>query len=311
MNYKYSIIIPIYKVEKYLRNCINSVLNQTFKNYEIILVDDGSPDSCGAICDEFSNKYSFIKTIHKKNGGLSDARNVGLQNATGEYVIFLDSDDFWIDNEFLNNNLKKLDGKDLIIFNSIKYYSDNKKGSSRFQITDEFETLSRQERMNYIIQNNIYKACAWDKIIKRSLLINNEITFPVGKLSEDMKWAGDLLDAISDIDIYEKNVYAYRQREGSISKSVSSKHIEDIITQLSTSYSNKLIYNYLAYEYSVLLSYAYCASKEQKKKIKELSYLLDYDLSNKVKMVKKIYSLFGFYFSSKILRLFVYIKTIF
>ncbi len=308
MNYKYSIIIPIYKVENYLRNCINSVLNQTFKNYEIILVDDGSPDSCGEICDEFSNKYSFIKTIHKKNGGLSDARNVGLKNATGEYVIFLDSDDFWIDNEFLNNNVKKLDGKDLIIFNSIKYYSDNKMSLSRFQITEEFDTLSRDDRMSYIIQNNIYKACAWDKIIKRSLLIDNDIIFPVGMLSEDMKWAGDLLDVISDIDIYEKNVYAYRQREGSISKSVSSKHIEDIIIQLSSKYNNKFIYNYLAYEFCVLLSYVHCASKEQKKKIKELSYLLDYDVSNKVKKVKFLYKLFGFNLLTKLLHLYINIK---
>ena len=97
----FSIIIPVYKVEKYLNDCVNSVLQQTFKNFEIILVDDGSPDNCPAICDDISKNNENVKVIHKQNGGLSSARNAGLNEANGEYVIFLDSDDFYLDDKFL------------------------------------------------------------------------------------------------------------------------------------------------------------------------------------------------------------------
>lgn len=94
---RFSIIVPIYKVELYLRQCINSVLNQSYKDFELILVDDGSPDNCPIICDEYASRDIRVKVIHKSNGGLSDARNVGLDVAQGEYVLFLDSDDWWDD----------------------------------------------------------------------------------------------------------------------------------------------------------------------------------------------------------------------
>ena len=93
---KISIIVPIYNVEKYIRKCIESIINQTYRNIEIILVDDGSPDNCGKICDEYAKKDSRVKVIHKKNGGLSDARNKGTEVATGEYIMYVDSDDYWI-----------------------------------------------------------------------------------------------------------------------------------------------------------------------------------------------------------------------
>jgi len=114
----FSIIIPIYKVEKYLNEAIDSVLMQTFKDYELILVDDGSPDKCGEICDEYSQRYSFIRTFHKQNGGLSDARNYGLQYANGEYIIFLDSDDKYATEDFLKNVSKEIENHkpDMVIW---------------------------------------------------------------------------------------------------------------------------------------------------------------------------------------------------
>ena len=90
----FSIIVPVYKVESYIKRCVQSLLNQTFHDVEIILVDDGSPDQCPMMCDEFAKEDARIKVIHKKNGGLSDARNVGIEAATGKYIIFVDSDDF-------------------------------------------------------------------------------------------------------------------------------------------------------------------------------------------------------------------------
>ena len=103
---KFSVILPIYKVEKYLCECVDSILNQSFTDYEIILVDDGSPDGSGAICDEYAEKDARVKVIHKVNGGLSDARNAGFAIAQGEYVVFIDSDDYVTDPDFLKIFLK-------------------------------------------------------------------------------------------------------------------------------------------------------------------------------------------------------------
>ncbi len=116
MDKKISVIVPVYKVEKYLARCVDSIIDQTYKNLEIILVDDGSPDGCGAMCDEYAKKDERIKVIHKENGGLSSARNAGLDIATGDYIAFVDSDDR-ITPDAYENLLKALDGKSDAIAN--------------------------------------------------------------------------------------------------------------------------------------------------------------------------------------------------
>ena len=124
---KISIIIPVYNVEKYLATCLDSVINQTYKNLEILLIDDGSTDSSGLICEQYSKKDTRIKTIHKKNGGLSDARNVGISYASGDYISFIDSDDFIDINTFtiLNQYIKQYNA-DIITFNYYDYYNKDK-----------------------------------------------------------------------------------------------------------------------------------------------------------------------------------------
>ena len=120
-----TIVVPVYNVEKYLRKCIDSILNQTYKNLEIILVDDGSPDNCGQICDEYAKKDNRIKVIHKENGGVSQARNVGIDNSNGEFIAFVDPDDY-IEKEMLyklKNNIENVDlsgcGSQKILGNNI------------------------------------------------------------------------------------------------------------------------------------------------------------------------------------------------
>ena len=105
---KFSIIVPVYKVEKYLERCINSILSQTYRNFELILVDDGSTDNCPRICDEYVKSNNRINVIHKKNGGLSSARNAGIDRSTGEYIIFVDSDDYWNSNHALQKIVEAL-----------------------------------------------------------------------------------------------------------------------------------------------------------------------------------------------------------
>lgn len=120
------LLIPVYNVEKYLHQCVDSVLAQDNKDYEIILVDDGSPDNCGKICDDYANKYSQIKVIHKENGGLSDARNFGIKVAKGDYLIFLDSDDFWKGTEVLSDLSKIVDIKpvDVVLYGRTLVFED-------------------------------------------------------------------------------------------------------------------------------------------------------------------------------------------
>ena len=308
---KFSIIIPVYNVSKYLDKCISSVLEQTYNDYEVILVNDGSLDDSGKICDQYAKTNKKIKVFHKENGGLSSARNYGLKYAIGEYIIFLDSDDFWGKKEFLEDVDKIIKNKDLIIFNSFKYFEENKICSkSRFEYDEKFYELNNDEKIKYVIKNNIFKACAWDKIIKKSILIDNNIEFPIGKLSEDMEWAGKIISVVKEIDIYFNAVYAYRQRGLSISKSVSEKHVLDILNQIDAGVKKKdeNVLNYFAYEYIILMGYSYLIKdKSVYTKVKELSWLLDYDVSKKVKKVKLLRKILGFKITCIFLK--IYIKN--
>lgn len=213
-----SVIVPIYKVEKYLDRCVESIVNQTYENLEIILVDDGSPDSCPQMCDSWAEKDNRIKVVHKENGGLSDARNVGMAVAKGEYIAFVDSDD-WIE----QNMISKL--YDALISNgcdaascrvNMVWDNGDKKPLSREIETKVFD--NKVEAMsdlisgglNYIIQtvwNKLYKA----EIIKR-------IPFPRGRINEDEFWTWKVIANLNSIVCINSLVYNYYQREGSIMK---------------------------------------------------------------------------------------------
>ena len=127
-NMKVSFILPVYKVEKYLDECVESIVSQTYRDIEVVLVDDGSPDNCPVLCDQWAKKDHRVKVVHKPNGGLSDAINAGFDNATGDYVIFVDSDDFWVSNTALQDLMAVISTYpecDFISFNRSYYYSDN------------------------------------------------------------------------------------------------------------------------------------------------------------------------------------------
>ena len=219
---KFSIIVPVYNVDKYLRQCVNSVERQDYKNYEIILVDDGSTDDSPIICDEFKQKNTAIKVIHKKNGGLSDARNIGTEQAKGEYVIYLDSDDYWNDTAFLSKiyTLIDVDKPDLLVF-GYKKVLDNR---------DMFSYIphSKSDSVEELVKAGEFNICAWDKVVKRELLISNNIFFRKNVYSEDMEWCSLLFKYVEKISILSETPYSYRQRTGSITKKISEKNIADI-----------------------------------------------------------------------------------
>lgn len=209
-----SIVIPVYKVEKYIHRCIDSVLNQTYKNLEIILVDDGSPDNCGIICDEYSQKYERIKVIHKKNGGLSDARNVGLNTISGEYIGFIDSDD-WIENGYIEKLYRLINkyNADISVCNFIKTSCKDKNLDCNLKVEiKEYTNIQALEQ--YYDIYSIQMVVAWGKLYKRSLF--KDIEFPIGKIHEDEYITYKLFYRSNKVVLTTEPLYYYWQRSDSI-----------------------------------------------------------------------------------------------
>jgi glycosyltransferase involved in cell wall biosynthesis len=219
-----SVIIPVYKVELYLRQCINSILAQTYSNLEIILIDDGSPDDCGKICDEYAKKDNRIKVIHKKNEGLSEARNSGIDTATGEYLTFVDSDD-WIEidmievlyNNLVNNNADiSCCGYAMVYTNSTKYLNNEKN-----------LVLDKEQAIKEIFVNKKLNTFFWGKLYKKHIF--NKIRLPSGKHYEDVFVIVDILLEAHICTVYPVSKYYYRQRKGSIVNSAYNPKIMNVI----------------------------------------------------------------------------------
>ena len=232
---KTSIIIPVYNVEKYLENCIKSVLPLK-SELEILLIDDGSTDQSGKICDSLAEKDDRIRVIHKENGGLSDARNVGIENSTGDYLMFLDSDDF-LDTKETERLLSKItDNTDA----AIGLYREFYEGENLYR--DE-SCVSFLQNTSVMIANDFLKivpkdgkSCyltAWRFIVKREVILKNNLYFFKGIYHEDEEWAPRLLFACDKINVTDCFFYCYRQaREGSIMGTVKPKRVWDTFTIL-------------------------------------------------------------------------------
>lgn len=209
-----SIIVPIYKVEEYLIKCIDSLVNQTYKDLEIILVDDGSPDSCGDICDEAAKHDNRIKVVHKKNGGLSDARNAGMQIATGKYISFIDSDDF-ISLDFyqtLLDVIKRTDC-DIVECGVLKVNPDFEDKHDISKITSE-KTYSAKDALVELINDGEFHQHVWNKLYKREVVEN--ILFEKGACNEDEFWTYRVFGNAKKIVKVDTKMYFYLQRPGSI-----------------------------------------------------------------------------------------------
>ena len=221
-----SVIIPVYKVEPYLRECVDSVLSQTYTNIEIILVDDGSSDGCPAICDEYAAKDSRVRVIHKENGGLSDARNAGMKIASAEWWTFVDSDDV-IHPQMIEMLMKLLLADDLkISAGGFTYFSEV--AELRFS---EYHTGKVQKlRLKDYICTDLWMT-AWGKIYNRSLF--SDIEYPKGRLHEDEFVTYKLIYKANEIAVLPIPLYMYRQRGNSIMSNYSEKHLSDAFDALS------------------------------------------------------------------------------
>lgn len=223
-NKKVSVIMPMYNVEKYLKESIDSVLNQSYKNIEAILVDDGSPDNSGKIADDYAKKDERVKVIHKENGGLSDARNVGLDAASGDYIMFVDSDDFLLPNaiEVLENKIEKEDA-DYIIANYINCDEDGKLWDNpvfNLEKYKEFKLNIKDYKDSFYIMNS----AVWNKIFNHNFLKNLELKFVKGLPAEDAIFTTYCFIKSKNVYYIPDIVYSYRQRNTGTSISMNCTH---------------------------------------------------------------------------------------
>ena len=250
---KVSVIIPVYKVEKYLDECLKSMDKQTYKDFELILVDDGSPDSCGEVCEEYAKNHENTKVIHQENAGLSQARNNGVKVASGDYIIFVDSDDYVTDDyiDYLVNLAEKYDA-DVAIGESVQF-TDN--SNPIISEKTEFDNLCDSAQALSKICYNEYPICAWGKIYKRSLV--EKYPYPAGALYEDLATTYKIVGDSEKIAYGNKVIYYWRQRSGSITHEViTERHLYGI-----TATKNMLEYIKENYPSAIPAAQVRCANK--------------------------------------------------
>lgn len=225
-----SIIVPIYNVEKYIHKCINSIINQTYKNIEVILVDDGSTDRCSEICDEFAKKDNRIKVIHQKNSGLSEARNTGIENSSGEYLLFIDSDDY-IEVCTCEHLIKCLSKEkvDIIQFKKRIYFENKPTEILDKDISstnhENYKVYNRSTAYDMYMNNKEFTREAWDKLYSKKLFDN--IKFPKDRLAEDLATTYKLILNSNKLAVLDIELYNYLIRSNSIMGQKSIKLMED------------------------------------------------------------------------------------
>lgn len=297
-----SIIVAVYNIEKYIQKCVESLIEQDCNPsyYEIILVDDGSADRSGELCDAYQKRNSNIRVIHKKNGGLSDARNVGLENAEGRYILFVDGDDYIQKNILgsLIKSCKEQNEPQVMFLNAVKCYPDNRIQPYDTPMCIEKLKGEKQDVLAYLSERKMYPASAWSKMISHDFLIQNNISFKVNQLSEDYEWSFSIYKLNPTYGYCLEQYYFYRQdRQGSITSRMKEAHFLDLMqiidnfemaanSQGETEKNKESILRFAAYVYRCMIWKAAPYYAKYKNKINQKAYLLDYRNSKDFKMIR-------------------------
>ena len=226
-----SIIVPVYKVEQYIDKCVQSLVNQTYKELEIILVDDGSPDLCPEICDKWAKRDSRIKVVHKNNEGAGKARNVGIKQATGDFIAFVDGDDYVSPNlyRYLRNLMSENNDVDIVECDYIMTFNDN----AVFEQLEDKECIkySSEQAMKEHVADKVFKQVIWNKLYRRNVL--RCIFFPEGKMIDDEFWTYQVIAQARRLIHLNCKLYAYRQQEYSVMhEKYSEKRLQAIESKI-------------------------------------------------------------------------------
>ena len=239
---RFSVIVPVYNVEDYLDKCIISILGQDYNDFEIILIDDGSTDKSGMICDEYQSKDERIHVVHKSNNGLSSARNTGIKEAKGDYLVFVDSDD-WIDSNSLSafDRIISMHHPEVIETKLVEEYEKvtvNKDEHFSEYLNEEF---TRERAINWMLHESEDIWPAPKRICERDFIIQNNLFFAEGRLQEDIEWTTRLCCCARLLRGYDQPWYHYRmKRYGSITNTIHAKYITDVIEMAE---EDRMLYN--------------------------------------------------------------------
>ena len=326
---KISVIIPVYNSCIYLGACIDSIRKQSYQNVEIILVDDGSNDGSEKVCDQFAEEDKRIIVIHQKNGGTSAARNTGLRVATGDYIMFMDNDDYWNDTLCLESIVRQLEesNADVLMFSTIDYWQNKEQYVYPDKKGDRESVFgkSKEQALEYLIENGLLYRAVWSKVIKKEMIEKNSLYFVEGIRNEDSEWTGKMMLCADSYDWYEKPFYIYRKgHEGAqTSKPNTYRTVLDlkeiIIKYVKIAQNNENVWSkefqrvylsYFSYLFSVWMAQAELLNQPEirldKKEMKKYAQLLNYDLDPSVRLVRKVYRICGYHITAIMLK--VYMK---
>lgn len=309
----FSIIVPVYNVEKYLNECVDSILSQTFQDFELILVDDGTKDNSGVICDEYAQKDARVKVIHQENAGQAVARNTGMDIAQGEYIIYIDSDDYICDSAFLRKLAEKTKNQtEVILYGYKKFFESNQSFGKDVCAYPSLQGELPERVIASLLQTDMYMGCPWNKTIRRDFLEQNQIRFVPGMISEDSDWYLQVVTRAKTYDSVNEAFVVYRQRKGSTSHAPKIKSLTDNLHILETwperfdQYGvseelKDLLLSVLARYYAnMLVLYTRFPRKEIKpyyKRVKALRHLLKHSKTQRAKLIRIASRLMGLRFA--------------
>ena len=322
-----SIIIPVYNVETYLEQCVKSILDQSAPEVEVILVDDGSTDNSGKLCDELAVRFSDVKVLHQKNAGAAAARNTGLRKAEGEYIAFVDADDF-----IGKNSIQKLlewitkNTADICFARALKYFPDGQTEYLDAEISEERVNSDKDHAVEYLSGLNKYPGSAWGKLFRKQFLKDNELLFPEDRSTgEDLKFVFQCIMKAQTMDSIQVDLYYYRQqRENSATSVISKKSfdglrkfVEETVNELTVGKMpkgqvEKYALSFAAYEYSIMIwQYGLLKNEDQIAAydfLKQYQWVQEYGKSRKLHFVKKVTDIFGIRLTSAAMKIYIRLR---
>lgn len=319
MESKVSFVVTVYKVESFLDKCVQSLVSQSYNNFEILLVDDGSPDGCPQLCESWAARDCRIKVFHKVNGGSSDARNYGLERASGDYLIFVDGDDFWRSGDDLRELVRIAESNqsvDFVGFNCCYYYSKGERYIPWVKYDGRLGVPSgKNETVVALVKSGTFPMSACSKMFKRNFLLSNSLFFVNEECAEDIPWFINVLDKCDKCIFVNKYIYAYRQNvSGSITHSPNRKkfrclfdifkrELSEIGSRSFCASAKEAVASFLAYEYCILLTYPGLSSAERNE-LYQYGHVLRNTVNPKVAMASWVYKLFGIRATEYVLRMY-------